>query len=69
MSTLVSLVMPVWRPRPDWLHQAVANALDEHACAIELIVVDDACEQPVAELLADIEDPRLRVLRIAHAGP
>lgn len=69
MSALVSLVMPVWRPRPEWLQQAVTSALDEHACAIELIVVDDACEQPVAELLAGIEDPRLRVLRIAHAGP
>ena len=39
MSALVSLVMPVWRPRPEWLQQAVTSALDEHACAIELIVV------------------------------
>jgi len=69
MSALVSLVMPVWRPRPGWLREAVVSALQEHACQIELIVVDDACEEPVAGLLAGIEDPRLRVLRIEHAGP
>ncbi|MEA2219188.1 MAG: hypothetical protein QOJ35_1814 [Solirubrobacteraceae bacterium] len=68
MSALVSIVMPVWRPRPQWLRAAVASALQERGCEIELIVVDDACEQPVAELLADIDDPRLRVLRIEHAG-
>jgi glycosyltransferase involved in cell wall biosynthesis len=69
VSTLVSVVMPAWRPRPDWLHEAVRSALDEHACDVELIVVDDGNEQPVAELLADVADPRLRVMRIEHAGP
>jgi glycosyltransferase involved in cell wall biosynthesis len=69
VSALVSLVMPAWRPRRDWLLTAVASALDEHACDVELIVVDDGNEQPVAELLAGIDDERLRVLRIEHAGP
>ena len=69
MSALVTLIMPTWRPRPDWLHEAVASALDEQACDVELIVVDDGNERPVAELLADVEDPRLRVMRIEHAGP
>jgi glycosyltransferase involved in cell wall biosynthesis len=66
---LVSLVMPVWRPRSDWLHEAVASALDESACEVELIVVDDGNEQPVADVLADVADPRLRVLRVEHGGP
>lgn len=69
MSALVSLIMPAWRPRGDWLHQAVASALDESACDIELIVVDDGSDEPVAELLADVADPRLRVLRVEHGGP
>ncbi|MDX6677759.1 MAG: hypothetical protein QOE31_1811 [Solirubrobacteraceae bacterium] len=68
MTALVSIVMPVWQPRPEWLRAAVLSALDERACPIELIVVDDACPQPVAELLAQIDDPRLRVVRIEHAG-
>jgi len=69
MSTLVSLVMPVWKPRREWLREAVMSALDENACDLELIVVDDGNEQPVAELLDDVDDPRLRVMRIEHAGP
>lgn len=67
--TLVSLIMPVWQPRRDWLHEAVASALDEHACDIELIVVDDGNERPVSDLLADFDDPRLRLLRLDHCGP
>jgi len=67
--TLISLIMPVWKSRSDWLHDAVASALDEHACELELLVVDDGNEQPVAQLLADVGDPRLRVMRIEHGGP
>lgn len=65
-SPLVSLIMPVWEPRPEWLRAAVASALGQTGCAIELIVVDDGCERPVAELLSDVDDDRLRVLRVPH---
>ena len=66
---LVSLVMPVWRPRRDWLRQAVDAALAHRDCEIELIVVDDGSPAPVADLLSDVDDPRLRLLRIEHGGP
>jgi glycosyltransferase involved in cell wall biosynthesis len=65
---LVSIVMPVWRPRHDWLLQATASALTQEQCSVELIVVDDGCDPPVEELLAEIEDERLRVVRIEHGG-
>jgi glycosyltransferase involved in cell wall biosynthesis len=68
MSALVSVVMPVYAPRPDWLRVAVTSALDDD-CPLELVVVDDGNDEPVAPLLADIGDERLRVVRIAHAGP
>lgn len=67
-ETLVSLVMPAWEPRPDWLREAVESALGQRGCAIELLVVDDGSPDPVANLLADINDPRLRVIRSAHRG-
>jgi glycosyltransferase involved in cell wall biosynthesis len=66
---LVSLIMPVWRPEPDWLRQAVGSALDQRDCRLELIVVDDGCETLVSELLSSCRDERLRVLRIEHGGP
>jgi glycosyltransferase involved in cell wall biosynthesis len=66
---LVSLVMPVWRPRSDWLLQAVRSALAQRDCERELIVVDDGNPEPLDELLADVRDPALRLVRAAHGGP
>jgi glycosyltransferase involved in cell wall biosynthesis len=67
-DTLVSLVMPAWRPRADWLREAVGGALGQRGCQIELLVVDDGSPEPVAELLSGFDDPRLRPMRIEHAG-
>jgi glycosyltransferase involved in cell wall biosynthesis len=64
----ISLVMPVWRPDPGWLHEAVRSALGQQDCDLELVVVDDGNDVPVAEVLAEVVDPRLRHLRIPHAG-
>ena len=69
MSALVSVVMPAWRPRPEWLREAVASVLAERGCELELLVVDDGSDPPVAPLLADAGDDRLRLLRVPHGGP
>lgn len=68
MEPDVTLTMAAWRPDRAWLLEAVRSALDNHGCSIELVVVDDGSPEPVAGLLADIDDPRLRVVRIDHAG-
>jgi len=65
---LVSLVMPAWRPDPRWLREAVASALAQEGCAIELVLVDDGSPEPVADHLRDVADPRLRLVRIEHGG-
>jgi O-antigen biosynthesis protein len=65
-SPLVSLIMPVWQPRADWLRAAVESALGQTGCAIELVVVDDGCEVPVSDLLSDLDDERMRIIRVSH---
>jgi glycosyltransferase involved in cell wall biosynthesis len=60
--------MPVWQPHHAWLHEAVDSALQQTGVDLELLVVDDGNEVPVARLLADVADPRLRHLRIPHGG-
>jgi glycosyltransferase involved in cell wall biosynthesis len=65
---LVSLAMAAWKPRRDWLLEAVSTALGQTGCRIEVLVVDDGSPEPVADLLADVPDPRLRVHRIEHGG-
>jgi glycosyltransferase involved in cell wall biosynthesis len=67
-NPLVSLIMPVWRPRLEWLAQAVESALGQRGCRIELVLVDDGCPEPVAGLLSWVRDERLRLLRIEHGG-
>src|SRR5512138_3142867 len=64
----VSLIMPVWRPRPDWLRDAVDSALGQRGVDLELIVVDDGNDVPVSDVLRDVDDPRLRFVRISHGG-
>jgi hypothetical protein len=64
----VSVIMPVWRPHQPWLTEAVTSVLSQRGIEIELIVVDDGCDQPVSEVLASIDDPRMRIVRIGHAG-
>lgn len=65
---LVSLIMPAWRPRPDWLAQAVTAALDQRESEVEVLVVDDGSPEPVADLLSDFDDARLRPIRVEHGG-
>ena len=67
-DALVTLVMPAFSPRRDWLLEAVYSALDQRGCRAELIVVDDGSPEPVGNALAHIDDPRLRVLRVDHGG-
>lgn len=64
----VSLVMAAWQPRPDWLRAAVASALGQVECNLELVVVDDGSSPSVAELLRDVGDERLRTIAVEHAG-
>ena len=66
-APLVSVVMCAWKPRPAWLQEAVASVLADHS-DLELIVVDDGSPEPVEALLTDVEDPRLRVIRVEHGG-
>jgi glycosyltransferase involved in cell wall biosynthesis len=60
--------MPVWRPRQDWLEVAVGSALAQAQVRLEVIVIDDGNDEPVADLLKGFDDPRLRIERIAHSG-
>ena len=67
-NPLVSLIMPVWRTRPEWLREAVLSALAQRECAFELIVVDDGNDVPVRDILGFIDDPRMRIVRVPHGG-
>lgn len=54
--------MPAYRAG-DTIRESVESALAQTVGDLELIVVDDGSPEPMADVLADIDDPRLRVLR------
>jgi Glycosyl transferase family 2 len=49
VAPLVSVVLCAWNPREDRLREAVASALEQQDCEVELIVVDDGSQAPVAD--------------------
>jgi glycosyltransferase involved in cell wall biosynthesis len=65
---LVSHIVPVWNPRPEWLLPAVRSVLGQVGCDIELVLVDDGSTAPVGELLDGVSDDRVRCLRVEHGG-
>lgn len=70
--------MPMTRPRvsviiPTYNHgryvgEAVRSALAQTYQRIEVIVIDDCSQDNTQEILARIDDPRLRVFRPNHRG-
>jgi hypothetical protein len=67
-ADLVSVVIPVWEPHEPWLRAAVVSVLGQRNCTLECIVVDDGCRRSVAEMLTGVDDERLRIVRVRHAG-
>jgi glycosyltransferase involved in cell wall biosynthesis len=61
-APLVSVIMPT-RDRAAWLARAIASVTAQSHANWELLVIDDASRDGTAALLAELAEPRLRVLR------
>jgi glycosyltransferase involved in cell wall biosynthesis len=61
-SPQTSVIMPAYRASAT-IRESVESALAQTVEDLELIVVDDASPEPVADVLADVRDPRLRIIR------
>lgn len=56
---LVSVVMTVYKPDPEFFHKAVSSILRQTMKELELIIVEDASQSSGKEILADFDDPRI----------
>lgn len=62
MTPRTTVIMPAYNAHGT-VRESVDSALGQTVEDLELIVVDDGSDPPIAEALADVRDPRLRVLR------
>lgn len=65
---LVSVILPIWNPNPDWLNAAIASAYQESLCRIEVILVDDGSDGSPYDWLSPTNAERVHVIRIHHQG-
>ncbi len=62
-----SVLMPAYNAEAT-IVEAVESVLAQTVEDLELIVADDVSDIPVAEVLADVHDPRLRIVRRRRNG-
>jgi cellulose synthase/poly-beta-1,6-N-acetylglucosamine synthase-like glycosyltransferase len=62
MQPRTSIIMPAYNAART-IRESVDSALAQTVGDLELIVVDDASDEPVADALRDISDERLRIIR------
>ena len=67
MTPEISVVLPVWNAAST-IERAVRSILDQTFGTFELIVVDDGSTDGTAEILGQMSDPRLQVVRTEHQG-
>jgi glycosyltransferase involved in cell wall biosynthesis len=64
---VISVIIPAYNVA-QFLREAVDSALAQTRRDIEAIVVDDGSTDGSADMLRDLDDPRLRVIRQDNAG-
>ncbi len=61
---LISVVMPVFNTKPEYLREAVSSVLAQTLKDFELLVVDDCSKPYVGELIKSYADDRIRYFRL-----
>lgn len=64
----ISILITAYCTPPAFLREAVNSALAQSLPPLEVLVVDDGSSPPLADHLASIRDPRVRLHRTEHRG-
>lgn len=67
MKPLVSIIVPVYN-REDCIERCIESIMAQTLRNIEIIVVDDGSQDNTAQILSDISDERLHVIRQRNTG-
>lgn len=66
-SARISVVMPLFDKAP-FVEAAIRSTLDNGPGVFEVIVIDDGSRDNSAEVVAAIDDPRIKLIRKANGG-
>lgn len=67
MNTLFSVIVPLYNKRA-FVGTAIRSILNQDALSIEIIVVDDGSVDGGGDLVAALNDPRIRLIRQENSG-
>ena len=59
----ISVIMPVYNPKPDQLERAIRSVLEQDMADFEFVICDDGSEGYVKELVKKTSDHRIKYLR------
>jgi glycosyltransferase involved in cell wall biosynthesis len=65
---LVSVVIPAYNAART-IRETVSSALEQTMSDVEVIVVDDGSQDDTVDLVAHMDDPRVKLVRQPNAGP
>lgn len=63
MEPLVSLVIPVFNQKHEYMRRCLESALVQPHAGLEIVVSDNCSTNGCTEFLAEISDPRLRIVK------
>ncbi len=67
MPVLVSVIIPAHNAEP-YIAEAVTSVLAQQVADLEVIVLDDASTDNTAEVVSQVGDPRVRLVRLDKVG-
>ncbi len=63
MQPLISVVLPVYKPQPDFFRECIESVLSQSHPNFELVISDDSPAQHAEELLRQFGDERIRYFK------
>ena len=70
MERLVSIIVPVYNTKPDFIEKCVGSLISQSYPAIEIIIVDDGSKKEIADYCETLNglDSRIRILHKDNGG-
>lgn len=64
----ISVIMPVYNTKVQYLQPAVASILNQTFTDFELLIIDDCSTEDISEAIKDFADPRIRFVKAEKNG-